>query len=127
MNISAVARKAGVRASAIRYYESIGLLPTPDRVGGWRQYDDQVLQRLAMIQTAQQAGFTLDEIRVLFENNLSDAATWHDLIQRKLHELTLLMQNVQRMQHLLSDMMQCDDPELADCIFMAGQRHKSGA
>jgi MerR family redox-sensitive transcriptional activator SoxR len=65
-SIGEVAKRAGIRASAIRYYESAGVLPAPQRVNGHRRYDSEVLDRLAVIQIAQQAGFTVAEIRTLF-------------------------------------------------------------
>lgn len=52
-------------ASSIRYYESIGLLPEPERERGQRRYDDSVLGRLAFIGVAQAAGFKLTEISEL--------------------------------------------------------------
>ena len=63
LTIGEVARRAGVRASAIRYYEEAGLLPAPERVGGKRRYDEGILRRLAIIGGAKRAGFTLREIR----------------------------------------------------------------
>ncbi len=57
--IGEVARRAGVRPSALRYYERAGLLPTPRRINGRRRYDPGVLQRLDAIRFAQRAGFTL--------------------------------------------------------------------
>src|SRR6185312_2833534 len=67
LTIGAVARRAGVAASAIRYYETIGLLPTPIRLkNGQRRYEAPTVQRLRVIERAQQAGFTLGEIRELF-------------------------------------------------------------
>ena len=62
MTIGQVAQKAGVAASAIRYYESRGLLPEPERLDGQRARSD-VLGRLAFIGVAQSAGFKLEEIR----------------------------------------------------------------
>ena len=127
MSISQVARQAGVRTSTLRYYESIGLLPEPARVGGRRRYDRDVLQRLEIIRTAQQAGFTLAELRVLLDDILTNAsahADWHDLIQRKLQELDERLLNVQSMKRLLEDIMGCDDAELADCIYWTGQKYK---
>jgi MerR family redox-sensitive transcriptional activator SoxR len=129
LTISQVAQQAGVRASTLRYYESIGLLPAPARVSGRRRYEASVLQRLEIIHTAQQAGFTLAEMRVLFDDILTSAAPsphWHDLIQRKVQEMNTLLINVQSMKNLLEDMMRCNDNELADCIYWTGQRHKSG-
>ena len=66
LSISQVARQASIRPSAIRYYERVGLLPQPQRRGGQRRYDHDVLPRLIIIQRARQLGFTLSEIRQLF-------------------------------------------------------------
>jgi DNA-binding transcriptional MerR regulator len=55
LTIGEVARRAGKRASSIRYYESIGLLPTPRRVGGQRRYATETLRTLAVIDVAQRA------------------------------------------------------------------------
>jgi MerR family redox-sensitive transcriptional activator SoxR len=59
LTIGEVARRAGVRTSAIRYYEEAGLLPEPERVGGKRRYEKEILRRLALIGGAKRAGFTL--------------------------------------------------------------------
>jgi MerR family redox-sensitive transcriptional activator SoxR len=63
--IGEVASRAGMSTSRIRYYESRGLLPEPERVAGRRRYTDDVLRRLTIIDAAQRAGFTLEEIRDL--------------------------------------------------------------
>ena len=60
--IGDVARRAGIRPSALRYYESIGLLPQPRRVNGRRRYDESTVRMLKLIQLAQGAGFTVAEI-----------------------------------------------------------------
>lgn len=131
LTITQVAEKSGVRASTLRYYESIGLLPEPPRVSGRRRYDEAVLQRLEIIRTAQQAGFSLTELRILFDEILPDTASpapatrWHDLVQRKQRELNRLLLNVTSMKMLLDDIMRCDDAQLADCIFSTGQKHKA--
>lgn len=62
LTIGQVAARAGLRTSHIRYYERVGVLPPPDRAGGQRRYDEQVLHRLAVVDVAQRAGFTLAEI-----------------------------------------------------------------
>ena len=126
MTISQVARQAGLRASTLRYYEEIGLLPVARRSGGQRRYDSDILQRLAVIHTAQQAGFTLTEIALLVNDILPSASPgpeWRALLQRKLLELNTLQAHVEQMRSLLEDVMRCDDPELADCIFQTGQKH----
>ena len=127
LTIGDVARRAGVLPTTLRYYESIGLLPDPARENGSRRYDSSVFQRLEMIQTAQQAGFTLAEVRVLFDEILwsdSPAAKWNSLIQRKLQEINNMLVNIQSMKQLLEDILNCDDAHLAECMFQTGQRHR---
>src|SRR6202023_1442376 len=62
LTIGEVAQRAAIRASAIRSYESVEVFPAPSRINGRRRYDSRVLERLAVIQMAQQAGFTVAEI-----------------------------------------------------------------
>jgi MerR family redox-sensitive transcriptional activator SoxR len=68
-SIGDVAKKAGGRPSALRYYERIGLLPRPGRENGRRRYDGEALretlERLAVVRVAQQAGVTISEIHTL--------------------------------------------------------------
>src|SRR5262249_23296213 len=126
MTISEIAKQAGLRPSTLRYYEKIGLLPVAHRRSGQRRYDSAILQRLAVIHTAQQAGFSLTVIAILDNDILlssSPSAQWHILLQRKLVELKTLQSNIDRMRSLLEDVMLCDDPELADCIYQTGQKH----
>jgi MerR family redox-sensitive transcriptional activator SoxR len=125
MSIGEAARQAGIRPSTLRYYESIGLLPTAARISGRRHYDASIVQRLEIIRTAQQAGFTLDELRILFDEILSPGARWHDLLQRKLQELNTLLNNVLSMKRLLEDIRECEDAQLEECIYLTGQKHKA--
>jgi DNA-binding transcriptional MerR regulator len=72
MRIGALAERSGVRASTIRYYESIDLLTDPQRSpSGYRDYDVDALERLRFIRDAQACGLTLDEIQTLL--SLKDA------------------------------------------------------
>ena len=85
MQISELARQAGLRASAIRFYERIGLLPPARRVSGQRRYDHGVLSRLAVIERARQSGFTLDEARRLFSGfreGVPPSERWRKLAQK---------------------------------------------
>lgn len=108
--ISEVARQIGLKASAIRYYEQIGILPPAQRSGGQRRYDAAVLYRLAVIQRARQMGFTLDEIRRLFfgfRKAVPASDRWRKLSQKKLGELQVLAAEIREMQRLLESMMDC--------------------
>jgi MerR family transcriptional regulator, redox-sensitive transcriptional activator SoxR len=60
--IGAVAARAGVNVSALRFYEERGLIRSRRSGGGQRRYDRSVLRRLAFIQVAQRVGLTLEEI-----------------------------------------------------------------
>src|SRR6185312_11601289 len=107
LTISAVARQTGLKPSAIRYYEELGILPPPQRISGQRRYDRTVLYRLAVVQRARQAGFALDEIRTLFfgfENGTRAEMRWRKLADRKLTELDALAEQIIIMQDLLKRM-----------------------
>ena len=99
--IGEVARQAGVRPSAIRFYESIGVLPSPGRVNGRRRYDAEVLSALTIIQVAQRAGFSMAEIKTLFTGfapGTPASERWHALAGRKLEEVTAQIEQLQAMQ-----------------------------
>ncbi|MEU6913875.1 helix-turn-helix domain-containing protein [Streptomyces olindensis] len=66
LDIAEVARRAGVPASTLRFYEEKGLIASTGRRGLRRQYDPGVLERLALIALGRTAGFSLDEIARMF-------------------------------------------------------------
>jgi MerR family redox-sensitive transcriptional activator SoxR len=124
MTIGAVARRAGVATSAIRYYEAIGLVPSPARLNGRRRYDANTLQRLVVIERAQQAGFTLAEIRELFFGFVAGtppAARWEALAQRKLGELEAQLTRIRAMQRLLHEGLRCGCLTMEQCtVWLSG-------
>src|SRR5258708_11303253 len=127
LTISEVARQVALRASAIRYYEQIGLVPPAQRVSGQRRYDTTALYRLALIQWARKLGFTLDEIRRLFfgSRNVTRASErWQTLSRKKLAELDGLMDGIRTVRCLLKKMMQnCRCDTLEQCgkgVFLSG-------
>ena len=129
--ISDVARQMGLRPSAIRYYEEIGILPSPARRSGRRCYDPTALHRLAIVQRARQTGFSLKEIRQLFFG-FSDAipatGRWRQLSQRKLQELDAQIKEIKAMRRLLLRMIErCSCATLDQCgrgIYEAGIARK---
>ena len=124
LTIGAVARRVGVATSLIRYYEDIGLLPPPSRLNGRRRYDASAIQRLAVIGHAQQAGFTLSEIRELFfgfEAGTPPAARWEALASRKLADLEAQLARIQAMQELLREGMRCGCLTMEQCtVWLSG-------
>jgi len=118
-SIGEVARQAGLRPSALRYYESIGLLPAPKRINGRRRYDEQTLQRLGVLQLAQKAGFTIAEIQTLFHGFQPDtppAARWRSLATEKMVELDTVIEQAQRMKQFLAGGLRCNCLQLEDCV-----------
>jgi MerR family transcriptional regulator, redox-sensitive transcriptional activator SoxR len=116
--ISDVARVFGLRTSAIRYYEQIGILPAPMRRNGQRRYDDSALFRLAVVQRARETGFTLDEIRELFFGfppGTRPPKRWHQLSQRKITELRERMNRLKLMETLLKRVEDCRCDALDEC------------
>jgi MerR family redox-sensitive transcriptional activator SoxR len=90
LTIGELANKAEINPSAIRYYESIGLMPKVERINGQRRYTADVLDRLKFIKTAQLAGFQIGEISVLlegFENSVPPSERWQRMAQKKTNEL----------------------------------------
>jgi len=116
--ISDVARVFGLRTSAIRYYEQIGILPPAMRKNGQRRYDKGALFRLAVVQRARETGFTLEEIRELFSGfpaGTPPPKRWHQLSQRKIAELRERMKRLQLMETLLKRVENCRCDALDEC------------
>ncbi len=122
--IGEVARRAGLRTSTLRYYEDAGLLEAPDRVNGRRRYGPSVLPQLRAIQVAKRAGFTLSEVRVLFqgfpEEGTTASARWRDLAQRKLVEVEELIARARGMKRLLEEGLRCNCLTPEECTLLAG-------
>ncbi|HEY8285143.1 MAG TPA: MerR family transcriptional regulator [Chloroflexota bacterium] len=118
LTITFIARRAGIRASAIRYYESVGLLPAPARINGRRRYDSTILPRLALIATAQEMGFTIKEISTLmhgFDPDVPASARWRVLAAAKLKEVEALIERAEGMRQLLGEALSCGCLSLDSC------------
>lgn len=127
MSIGEVARRADVRTSALRYYERVGVLPGPGRVNGRRRYNGEVLRevldRLAVVRVAQQAGFTIAEIRELldgFSEDTPPSERWRVLAHEKLPEVEALVERALGMKRLLERGLVCECLRLEDCDLIGG-------
>lgn len=119
LTIGEVARYAGVQTSAIRYYESVGLLPRPERVNGRRRYDLSVLQRLVLIQLARQAGFRIGELQVLFSGlneNTPAATSWQTLATEKIAEMDAVIERTQAIKTWLVKALKNQCLRAGDCV-----------
>jgi MerR family redox-sensitive transcriptional activator SoxR len=114
--IGELAERAGVATSAIRYYESIGLLPEPYRVSGQRRYGEETLKRLEFIAAAQRAGFTLREI-----TELSDGFDVSALAKRKLPEVQAELRLARDRKRWLDAAATCDCASPDECTLFEGE------
>jgi DNA-binding transcriptional MerR regulator len=96
LTIGDVAAMTGRRPSSIRYYEQIGLLPPAARVNSRRVYGADTLRTLAVIQTGQRAGLTLDEIRILLGTSPHDQAATERLREVAGRRLPAIMAKIER-------------------------------
>jgi len=121
--IGQVTKESGLAASAIRFYEQVAVLPKPVRVGGRRQYDPSILERLAVLERAKACGFSLAEIRQLFygfPHGTAPSERWQALARRRIAELEQLEAKIAATKELLLRPCSCKD--LAECGRRSSQR-----
>jgi len=123
MKIGELARRAGLHASAIRYYEKLGLLAPPHRTGGQRRYPPDALDRVLLIRFAGEMGFSLAEIK-LFLSGLRDNAPvgprWKKLAAKKLIEVEDHIVRSLRLKTLLQNLQHCHCASLKQCVTALG-------
>ena len=115
LTIGEVARRSGVAATTLRYYEQIGLVAPPARVGGQRRYDEAVLARLEIIGLCKSAGFALDEIQLLFADDVPGRPASRALAQVKLAEIDAQLESLSRARAVIEWGMQCTCPSIDAC------------
>jgi MerR family redox-sensitive transcriptional activator SoxR len=118
LTIGEVARRTGVATSSVRDYESIGLLPRPERLHGQRRYRTDVLGKLAFIGVAQSAGFKLSEIKGLVQGvDGADgmAGSMRSLSSVKLTEFEGLLERTKAMKGWLEVAKECGCASPAEC------------
>lgn len=119
MTIGDVSRATGVAPSAIRFYESEGLLPVAHRAGGKRTFSTDAIDSLTVIRMARELGFTLEDIRLLISGFSPDTppnVRWRQLAQQKLADVNTLLQRASAMKSLLEKGLRCDCVSVHDCL-----------
>jgi DNA-binding transcriptional MerR regulator len=114
LDINEVARRSGVPASALRYYEEKGLVASVGRRGLRRTFDRNVLERLAMIALGREAGFSLDEIGRMFA---ADGRPRIDrqLLANKAEQLDATIRKLSAMRDGLRHAAVCPAPSHMEC------------
>jgi MerR family redox-sensitive transcriptional activator SoxR len=144
VTIGEIAGQCGLRASAIRYYEETGLLPKPPRVSGRRVYGADTVSRIAFIQFAREAGFTLAEIKVLTGAGDSArqsaarqsparqsparpfSARMRKLAEKKIEEVDRLVERARLMKAMLTRALNCQCLDTVECGGRILARRKAG-
>jgi MerR family redox-sensitive transcriptional activator SoxR len=116
LSIGEVARRAGLRTSALRYYEKIGLLPRPPRVGGQRRYDPHILDRLAIVRLGQYVGLRITEIKWLLNDvpGRPPPERWRELARDRLIQVNALIAEAKSIRRLLQMTLDHKCPKLIE-------------
>ena len=118
MMIGQLEAETGIPASTIRYWERIGVLPKPLRVGGQRRYGPEAVHYLAVLRLAQACGFCLSEMRHLlheFRSSVPAARRWQELSKKKIQELDAQIARLKAMGRVVNRVLQCQCVELPEC------------
>lgn len=105
LTVGEVARRAGIATSAVRYYESQGLILSTRTAGNQRRYPRYVLRRIGIIQAARRFGVPLEEVSELFADLPQErmpgkrdwrriSAAWHDRLEARRREIELLQEEI---------------------------------
>jgi MerR family redox-sensitive transcriptional activator SoxR len=115
LDIAEVAQRSGLKPSTLRYYEQRGLIAADGRRGLRREYDDGVLTRLALIALGRRAGFTLDEIGVLFCPQGGKLELSRQELQDQARKLRSQAQELKATADLLHHIAACSAPSHLEC------------
>jgi DNA-binding transcriptional MerR regulator len=115
LTIGELARRAGVTASAVRYYEELGLLPAPARISGQRRYPESAARLVAAILLYSDAGFTLAEQKTLLDTRASTPGDRSQLMRRKLAELDEQIARAQAVREAISHGLRCPHEDITQC------------
>lgn len=119
MKIGKLAEQMGIAPSTIRYYEQEGLIEAPERISGQRHYDESVLPKLKLIQLAQAAGFTIGEIRLLFQGYAAGkplSEGWFEVATTKKREVDQKIRELKQMKAVLNELLECQCVTVEACV-----------
>ncbi len=118
LKIAALARGTGASAPAIRYYESIGLLPAPARTSGnQRTYGPDDAARVGFILRCRALGFTLDEIGAFLRiarSRTAGVAPCREIVQRRLAHVRSQMETLSTIERRLVELLDEDSERHPD-------------
>ncbi len=114
LDIGEVVKQSGIQASALRYYEKLGLIAPTGRKGLRRQYKDNVLQKLTLITLGQTAGLSLTEISSMFSSQ-GELVVNRELLFDKADKIDQMINNLQIMRDSMRHIASCQAVSHLDC------------
>jgi MerR family redox-sensitive transcriptional activator SoxR len=119
MTIGELAARSGFASSALRYYESLGLITATRTSGNQRRYERATLRRLAFIRSAQRVGLSLEEItealQTLPGNRTPTKADWTRLSRQWRSRLNEQIERLERLRDRLDSCIGCGCLSLQKC------------
>jgi MerR family redox-sensitive transcriptional activator SoxR len=117
--IGELAARSGTAASALRYYEDLGLIHSERTSGGQRRYRRSTLRRLAVIRAAQRIGLSLDEVGAslaqLPADHVPSPTEWNDVARAWQQRIEDQIAELQRLKARLTDCVGCGCLSLTRC------------
>jgi MerR family redox-sensitive transcriptional activator SoxR len=129
VSIGTIAKRAGIRTSAIRYYEAAGILEPPPRRNGQRRYATDVLVQLALIGKARALGFSIAELREFFGESPEDVAAsarWRTFATRRIADLDAQIARAEAMRSMLDASLACDCDTFDTCALLGHEARPIG-
>jgi DNA-binding transcriptional MerR regulator len=111
LTIGELARRTGVAASALRYWEHVGLLAAPARISGQRRYPESAVTQVALLLLRRDAGFSLGELKTL----AGSSDDWRELYRRKLAELDEQLARTQAARVAIEHALRCPYEDTLQC------------
>jgi MerR family redox-sensitive transcriptional activator SoxR len=117
VKIGEVSKLTGVPASAIRYYESAGILRYADRNSGKRSFDRNLLKQIEVVKRARSLGFSIRETKNLIHQLDSPTSkhSWRHLAEQKLLELEVVIKNARQMKKTIYAILNCKCRDSHEC------------
>jgi DNA-binding transcriptional MerR regulator len=115
LTIGELARRAGIAPSALRYYEELGLLPTPARISGQRRYPESTVGLVGVILLLRDVGFSLAELKALKAARAVAPNEWRRLARHKLAQLDEQIAKVQTAREAIEHALRCPHEHILQC------------
>ena|SRR5579864_357273 len=108
MTIGQVARSAGVTPSAIRFYESSGLLPKPGRKSGIRDYDPRIVDQIRALRFLRSSGVPIRDLASIFSSASLGSEQSKAVVKARIAELDRVIKDARAMKARLHGLLACE-------------------